>query len=112
VRALPKIDYRRMTDGEIEAWKTKEGIKELLGNQTEEHERELRAMQNPTRQEIMMLLKDRPLKIKDISKKMSLEENIIKSHIQLLQDTFYVTVKGSEVDLTPLGVAYTRRVLK
>lgn len=111
MRVLPKIDYRRMSDEEIDAWREKEVNKELLGNQTEEHRRELHTMQNPTRPEIMTLLKDRPLKIKDISKKMSMDEKTIKFHLQLLQDSFYITVQGSDVDLTPLGVAYTRHVL-
>lgn len=40
-----------------------------------------------------------------------MDEKTIKFHLQLLQDSFYITVQGSDVDLTPLGVAYTRHVL-
>jgi predicted transcriptional regulator len=111
VRALSKEDFRKMSDSELDAWRETEVNKELAGDQTEEHKKQLRTMQNPVRREIMMLLKDKALTTKDIAKKLNIDEKTTKFHLQLLQDVFYVTVEGNKADLTPLGVAYTRHVL-
>ncbi len=111
MRVLKK-NYREMSDEELDAWREKIIESEFVGDQKEEHTKELHAMQSPVRREIMTLLKDKALKVEELADKLNLDLKMVNYHLQFLKDTYYVTIEEDIVDLTPLGVAYTRHVLK
>ena len=100
-----------MSDEELEALSKKSSKNGPTEDPTESHRRALLAMQNPTRREILAMLKNRALTTEEIAAQLGLDEKILDFHLQFLVSTFYVTVEGDTVDLTPLGVAYTRNVV-
>nr|MDO8081164.1 winged helix-turn-helix domain-containing protein [Candidatus Freyarchaeota archaeon] len=101
-----------MSDEELEAWRKRAADARLVGNPTEAG-RSLRVMQNPVRREIMTLLKDKALTIREIADKLNLEEKVLGFHLQVLEQSFFIKIiDGNTVDLTPPGVAYTRHVIK
>lgn len=100
-----------MSDEELKVWRKKKADAGLIGNPTEAR-RSVHVMQNPVRREIMTLLKDKALTIKDIADKLNLEEKVLKFHLQVLEQSFFIKIEGNMVDLTPPGVAYTRHVIK
>ena len=111
VISLPTKNYREMSDEELEALSKKPNKNGLTEDPTESHRRALLAMQNPTRREILTMLRNKALTTEEIAQHLSLDEKILNFHLQFLVSTFYVTVEGNIVDLTPLEVAYTRNVI-
>jgi DNA-binding transcriptional ArsR family regulator len=111
VVSLPTRNYREMRDEELEALSKKLSKNGLTEDPTESHRRALLAVQNPTRREILAMLKSGALTTEEIAEHLGLDEKILDFHLQFLVSTFYVTVQGNLVDLTPLGVAYTRNVI-
>ncbi|MFB0560436.1 MAG: winged helix-turn-helix domain-containing protein [Candidatus Lokiarchaeia archaeon] len=109
---MGRKNYREMSDEELEAWKQKLDESGVVGDPTEAHRRALRAVQNPIRREILTMLKDNALTIEEIANHLNLDEKTLGFHLQFLKDVFFIIVKGNIVDLTPLGVAYTRHVIK
>lgn len=112
VLVLQNKDCREMSDEEIEDWRMNVLEKNIEGNSTEWHRRALLAMQNPTRKEILMLLKDKALSIQEISESLKLDEKIVQFHLQYLKLTYYITIEGNMVDLTPFGVVYLKNVIR
>jgi DNA-binding transcriptional ArsR family regulator len=104
-------NYREMSDEELVAWNKKSSERGVKEDPTEAHRRALLAMQNPTRREILALLRNSALTTEEIAKHFNLDEKVLGFHLQFLESTFFVTVEGNMVDLTPLGVAYTRHVI-
>ncbi len=104
-------NYREMSDEELEAWRKKSSERGLTEDPTEAHRRALLATQNPTRREILAMLKNSALTTEEIAKHFNLDEKTLYFHLQFLESIFFVTVEGNMVDLTPLGVAYTRHVI-
>jgi DNA-binding transcriptional ArsR family regulator len=111
VRKLSKKNCREMSDEELEAWRKKAAAAGLLGTPAESR-RSLNAIQTPTRREIMTLLKDKPLKVKEIADKLNLDEDTLMFHLEVLAKAFFIKIEGDIVDLRPGGVAYTRNVLR
>jgi predicted transcriptional regulator len=111
VICLETKNYREMSDQELEALSKKPNERGLKEDPTEAHRRALLAMQNPTRREILAMLKNSALTTEEIAKHFNLDEKVLDFHLQFLESTSFVTVEGNLVDLTPLGVAYTRHVI-
>ncbi|MGQ9720545.1 MAG: ArsR family transcriptional regulator [Candidatus Jordarchaeum sp.] len=109
---MAKKDVREMSDEEIEAWREKMIDKEFVGEVKEHHTKEIHVMQSPVRREIMTILKEKAMDIKELADKLNLDEKTARYHIQFLEDIFYTKMEGNMVDLTPLGVAYTKHVSK
>ena len=108
---MRKKNCREMSDEELQAWRKRGMDAELIATPTEVR-RSLHAMQAPVRREIMSLLKDNALDVKEIASKLNLEQEMLAFHLQVLEKAFFIKIDGSIVDLTPAGVAYTRNVLK
>lgn len=109
---MEKKNYREMSDQELETWKQKLDESGLVKDPTEAHRRALRAMQHPIRREILTMLKEKALTIEEIANHLNIDEKTLDFHLQFLKDIFFITVKENIVDLTPLGVAYTRHVIQ
>ena len=109
---MVKKNYRDMSDGELDAWKKKLDESGVVGDPTEAHRRALRALQNPIRREILTMLKDNAVTIDEMVNHLNLDEKTLGFHLQFLKDVAYITVEGKTVDLTPIGVAYTRHAMK
>ena len=100
-----------MNQEELEQWR-KEKLGATTGiNPTEAHMRALRTMQNPTRREILTLLKDTALPTEKLSQALQLDEQTLQYHLQFLKDIFFITIEKGLVDLTPPGIAYLRNAL-
>ena len=68
-------------------------------------------MQNPTRREILTLLKDTAQPTEKLSQALQLDEQTLQYHLQFLKDIFFITVEKGLADVTPLGIAYLRNAL-
>lgn len=109
---LGKKNYREMSDGELDAWKQKLDESGVVGDPTEAHRRALHALQNPIRREILTMLKDQALTIEEIANRLNLDEKTLGFHLQFLKGIFFIAAEGNTVDLTPIGVAYTRHAMR
>ncbi len=109
---MQKKNCREMSDEEIESWRINVLEKNIEGNSTEWHRRALIAMQNPIRREILTLLKEKALTIKEVTNSLNLEEIILQFHLHLLKQTYFITIEENIVDLTPFGVVYIKNVIR
>jgi len=108
---MVKKNYRDMNQEELEEWR-REKLGATTGiNPGEAHRRALRAMQNPTRREILTLLKDTAQPTEKLSQALQLDEQTLQYHLQFLKDIFFITVEKGLADVTPLGIAYLRNAL-
>ncbi len=112
VFVLHEKDCREMNDEEIKDWRVNVLEKNIEGNSTEWHRRALLTMQNPVRREILMLLKDKALSIKEITDNLRLDEKIMQFHLEYLKLTYFITIEENMVDLTPFGVVYLKNVIR
>jgi predicted transcriptional regulator len=108
---MKRKNCREMSDEQLQAWRRKAMEADLIATPSEV-QRSIHAMQTPVRREIMALLKDKALDIKEIGHRLNLEEEALAFHLQVLEKAFFVKMDGCLVDLTPAGVAYTRNVLR
>jgi DNA-binding transcriptional ArsR family regulator len=108
---MMKKNCREMSDEELQAWGKKRMDAQLIAT-SEEVRRSLHALQTPIRREIMALLKDKALGVKEIADKLNIDEAALAFHLQALEQAFFIKMDGNVVDLTPAGVAYTRNVLR
>jgi predicted transcriptional regulator len=111
VKESSRKNSREMSDEELQAWRKKVAEAGLLGTPAESR-RSLNAIQTPIRREIMTPIKDKALKVKEIADKLNLEEDMLKFHLQILENAGFIKIEGDTVDLRPGGVAYTRNVLR
>lgn len=109
---MQKKNCREMSDEEIESWRINVLEKNIEGNSTEWHRRALIAMQNPIRREILTLLKEKALTVKEVRNSLNLEEIILHFHLHLLKQTYFITIEENIVDLTPFGVVYIKNVIR
>ncbi|MEM2145366.1 MAG: winged helix-turn-helix domain-containing protein [Candidatus Jordarchaeaceae archaeon] len=109
---MEKKNYREMSEDELEGWKNKVYEYGWKGDPTEAHRRALHALQNPIRREILELLKDKALTLGELVNHFKMDEKTLRFHLQFLKDTFFITLEENIIDLTPLGVAYTRHAMK
>ena len=108
---MGKKNYREMSPEELEEWR-REKLEATTGiNSGEAHRRALRTMQNPTRREILTLLKDTAQPLDKLSQALQLDEQTLQYHLQFLKDIFFITIEKGVVDLTPPGIAYLRNAL-
>ena len=101
-----------MSDEDLEAWRKRALEKNPQRDPLDEHRRALRAMQNPIRREIISMLKEEAVSMDKLAKNLNLDEKTLQYHLQFLKDIFFIKIEGNIVDLTPPGVAYTRKVLE
>ncbi|MEM3586568.1 MAG: winged helix-turn-helix domain-containing protein [Candidatus Jordarchaeaceae archaeon] len=109
---MEKKNYREMSEEELNEWKNKIYEYGWKGDPTEAHRRALHALQNPIRREILELLREKALTLEELVDCLNLDEKTLRFHLQFLKDTFFITLEKNVVDLTPLGVAYTRHAMK
>ncbi|NVM53743.1 MAG: winged helix-turn-helix transcriptional regulator [Candidatus Helarchaeota archaeon] len=109
---MVRKNYRVMSDEDLEAWRKRVLEKDAQRNPLDEHRRALRAMQNPVRRTIITMLKEKALSTDELAKNLDLDKKTLQYHLQFLKDVFFITIEGNIVDLTPPGVAYTRKVLE
>ena len=102
---------RDMTDKELEEWKDNVSSQSSV-SPGEAHGKALRAVQHPIRRAILERLKGQVWSTEDLANNLNLDETTLRYHLKFLQDIYFITVDASGVDLTPLGVAYTRHVMK
>ena len=108
---MNRKNFRDMSDKELEHWR-REVLEMREGRDPgEEHRRALRTMQNPVRREIVTLLKNQAETMSQIANQLDLDEKTLQYHLQFLKDIFFISVQEDIIDLTPLGVAYSRNVL-
>jgi DNA-binding transcriptional ArsR family regulator len=108
---MEKNNYREMSNEELEAWQ-KKLVGKGLTNPGEAHRRALHAVQHPVRREILEMLKEKAYSLGEMASRLTLDEGTLRYHLQFLTGSFYVTIQGTSVDLTPLGVAYTRNAMR
>lgn len=108
---MGKKNYRDMSQAELEEWRREKLEAMIEKNPGEAHRRALRTMQNPTRREILILLKDTAQSIEKLCQALQLDETTLQYHLQFLKDVFFITVEKELVDLTPPGIAYLRNAL-
>ncbi len=108
---MEKKNYREMSNEELEAWQ-KKIVGKGLTDPGEAHRRALHAVQHPVRREILVMLKEKAYTLGEMASRLNVEEGTLRYHLQFLTGSFYVSVQGMSVDLTPLGVAYTRNAMR
>lgn len=109
---LEKKNYRELSEEELDSWKQKLDEHGWGGDPAEAHRRALHALQNPIRREILELLRDKSLTVEEVVNHLNLDERTLRFHLQFLKDTFFITLEENIIDLTPLGVAYTRHAMR
>ncbi|HMF34506.1 MAG TPA: winged helix-turn-helix domain-containing protein [Candidatus Lokiarchaeia archaeon] len=101
-----------MSDKELEAWKDKVGTGAVM-SPGEAHGKALRAVGHPVRRAILERLKENAWVIEELANDLNLDVTTLRYHLKYLQDIYYITVDDANgVDLTPIGVAYTRHVIQ
>jgi hypothetical protein len=101
-------DPREMTDEEAIKW-----MQELVNELNEEKGSvggacSLEALRNPVRRNILNALEKRALGINDISEKLGITGPALRFHLNFLESSFFIQIKGNRVDLTPGGVSVVR----
>ena len=109
---MEKKNYREMSEEELDAWKEKLDEHGWGEEPTEAHRRALHALQNPIRREILELLREKALTLGEVVNHLNMDEKTLRFHLQFLKDTFFIKLEGNVIDLTPLGVAYTRHAMR
>jgi hypothetical protein len=101
-------DPREMTDEEAIKW-----MQELVNELNEEKGSvggacSLEALRNPVRRNILNALEKRALGINEISEKLGITGPALRFHLNFLESSFFIQIKGNRVDLTPGGVSVVR----
>lgn len=99
---------REMTDEEIANW-----MQDLMERAADEKGTSggacsFEAIRHPVRRNILMLLDEKPLDIKEVSQKIGLEGTQLKFHLNFLESSSFIAIDGDMVDLTPGGVSVVR----
>lgn len=101
-------DVRSMSKEQCEAWMKELEESGAISDITEDHRLRLAALQNPTRRKILEALKDRAMKLEELSQCLNIPSTQLKFHIEMLKSALYVELEGDVVDLTPRGMHYIR----
>jgi len=101
-------DPREMTDQETMTW-----MQELVNNLVREKGSaggacSLEAIKNPVRRNILNALEERALAINEISERVGVTGPALRFHLNYLKSSYFISIKGNKVDLTPGGVSVVR----
>ena len=101
-------DPREMTDEEAMKW-----MQELVDKLMEKKDSaggacSLEAIRNPVRRSILNALEERALAINEISEKLGITGPVLRFHLNFLESSYFIHIKGDMVDLTPGGVSVVR----
>lgn len=101
---------RNMTDDEIMEWMGKwmKRVADERGCAEGYGVCSFQAVKNPVRRKILAILKEKPAKIKEISESLGLAGSKLKFHLNFLENSEFIEIKGNVVDLTPGGVSFIR----
>jgi len=99
---------REMTDEEVMNW-----MQELVNKLAEEKGSaggacSLEAIKNPVRRNILNVLEERALAINEISERVGITGPALRFHLNFLKSSYFIRIKGNNVDLTPGGVSVVR----
>jgi DNA-binding transcriptional ArsR family regulator len=101
-------DPREMTAEEVMKW-TQELVNKLVkGKGSAGDACSLEAIKNPVRRRILNVLEERALAINEISEKVSVTGSTLRFHLNFLESSYFIEIKGNKVDLTPGGVSVVR----
>jgi predicted transcriptional regulator len=97
-----------MTDEEVMEW-----MQDLVSKLVEEKGAaggacSLEALKNPVRRNILNVLGERALEINEISERVGVTGPALKFHLNFLESSYFIRMKGNNVDLTPGGVCVVR----
>jgi predicted transcriptional regulator len=97
-----------MTDEEVMEW-----MQDLVSKLVEEKGAaggacSLEALKNPVRRNILNVLEERALEINEISERVGVTGPALKFHLNFLESSYFIRMKGNNVDLTPGGVCVVR----
>jgi len=101
-------DPREMSDEEAMKW-----MQELVNKLMEKKGSaggacSLEAIRNPVRRNILNALEERALEIDEISEKLGITGPALRFHLNFLESSYFIHIKGNRVDLTPGGVSVVR----
>lgn len=101
-------DPRKMSDEEAIMW-----MQELVNKLAKEKGStggacSLEAIKNPLRRRILNVLEEKALAINEISEKVSVTGSTLRFHLNFLESSYFIEIKGNKVDLTPGGVSVIR----
>ena len=101
-------DPRALTDEEAALW-----MQELVVKLTDEKGSagsacSLEAIKNPVRRAILMALDDRALDADEVARRVGVEGATLRYHLNFLATSYFVSIEGERIDLTPGGVAFVR----
>lgn len=101
-------DPRKMTNEEVMNW-----MQELVNNLAERKGSagsacSLEAIKNPVRRKILNALEERALAINEISERLGITGPALRFHLNFLKSSYFISVEGDTVDLTPGGVSMVR----
>ena len=98
-------DPREMSVKETMKW-TQDLITSLSG--TNSNACSFEAVKQPVRRKILHLLEEKPLDIEALSARLDIDKAKLKYHLNILQNAYFIRMKGDMVDLTPGGLAVVR----
>ena len=101
-------DPREMTDEEAMKW-----MQELVNKLLEEKGSaggacSLEAIKNPVRRNILNALGEKALAINEISERVEVTGPALRFHLNFLKSSYFISIEGNKVDLTPGGVSVVR----
>ena len=105
-------DPRDMTEDETIRW-----MQELIERLTKEKGStggacSLEALKSRVRRQILNALAEKPLPLHSISEKVGVAGDRLQYHLNVLRASYFITVEGEIVDLTPGGVSVVRSSIR
>ena len=101
-------DPRKMTDGEVINW-MQELVNSLVKDKGSGGDAcSFEALKNPVRRNILYALEEKALSVKEISEKLEVKGPALRFHLNFLKSSYFISIEGDKVDLTPGGVSVIR----
>jgi len=101
-------DPREMTDQEAITWMQELVNKLVEGKGSTGGACSLEAIRNPVRRNILNALEERALAINEISERVGVTGPALRFHLNFLKSSYFISIEGNKVDLTPGGVSVVR----
>jgi len=81
-----------------------------LTDPKEDHSRGLRALQNPTRREVLKFIGDNIVPFRKIKSHFNMDESSLRFHLTMLEQALYIEQVNNDWRLTPRGIGYLKIV--
>jgi DNA-binding transcriptional ArsR family regulator len=81
-----------------------------LTDPKEDHSRGLRALQNPTRREVLKFIGDKIVPFRNIKSHFNLDKSSLRFHLTMLEQALYIEQVNNDWRLTPRGIGYLKIV--